>query len=1519
MTKKLKVALISALSIFLMASVVFLVGQNNKAIAEDLPPVITNYAKNLSFDDNVHIMYAIKTENLKDTDELGMLVWTSAPEEYVYGTQETTLKATIREVTGVEELLPVFSYPISAKQMTDTLYTVAYAKRGDDFYYAEPRKYSALEYAYNKLGKTEATPTTNENLKSLLEAMLEYGGASQIYFNYKTESLANAPHAYVRIENATFTDGYNYTIAKVGSKVEILINDGYKVSDNLSEYISVEDGKVFITIPANKTIDTSSIISSHEHENVVNFDKEKHWFTCSCGQVYGEEAHKGGTSTCTAKAICEICNIEYGEKSAHNYVDGLQCVCGAFNPEHFTDGLTLVEESGLSTYAVASYLGTESEVVIPTVYNEKPVSKILDSAFVGCNFLKSVKIGEEVTRIGKNAFNGCSLLESVQIPESVSSINYSAFKDCNSLEKVNYLGKIDNWAQINFDGNYANPLTYAKNLYINNELVTTATLTTATKVSSLAFNNCSSLVSVTFSDSVSDIEYQAFNNCASLKTVNVGNNVYSIGAEAFSNCAVLESVTLGNGVVNIGSYAFYNCSKIKAINLPETITNIGSSAFYNCSSLSNISIPNGVKTFGNNVFYGCSALQYTVENDLKYLGGSVNKYLYLADTTSKTITTATVNEKCKFIGSSAFQTCKALVNVELPRTIIAVGDDAFYNCTSLKEIVIPNRVRTIGNYAFTNCSALRSVSLSNRVESVGTQAFRECNSLSKIYYDGTIDEWAERGLVKGIYTTSQGYKKYDLYINDELVTHAKLTTAKSVSDKAFLGCASIECVTIDNSVTKIGSEAFGNCDLLIIYCEESEKPSGWDVDWKNGCNAQVVWDYKNGEVAQDGYIYATIDGIRYALKDGVATVTGQLQNITSAPISETVTYKGNTYAVTSIGVGAFAGCNLLTSVQIPNSVLTIDDNAFYNCTSLISVLLGNNVNEIGDFAFAYCSALTSVEIPESVTSIGANAFFTCTSLTSIVIPNNVTTVGDYAFYYCSSLESAVIGNRVTAIGVEAFYYCNLLQSVSLGNSLTSIDDSAFQGCGSLAEIVIPDSVINIGYNAFKDCSSLENVEIGNGVKNIGANTFYKCNALESLVMGNSIESIGEDAFKYCNALTQMNYLGKIDNWVEIEFNNYYSNPTALTYDLYINAQLVTSAVITTATRISAMSFVGCASLESVTINNSVKTIVSDSFSTCRLLIIYCEASSQPSGWESGWNCYDTPVVWNYKNNEVAENGNVYEIIDGIRYALKDGFATVTIQSRTLEFANIPNSVIHKDINYGVTRIGDYAFVLCNSLTSVTIPSSVTEIGDYAFALCDSLESIAIPDSVTALGVGVFTDCILLENVTIGKGITAISESAFAGCYSMVSLTIPNNVTSIENNAFDNCCLLKDVIIPNSVESIGAQAFANCSSLDKIVIPNSVKFVGDNAFENCISLEKVTIRKEVSNVGYDVFNNCDKLNEIHCEAERRPRDWKNDWIGRCSAKAVWGSSSVDYPTQDDWLIDAPGIGSYVRAEYKVEYY
>ena len=94
-------------------------------------------------------------------------------------------------------------------------------------------------------------------------------------------------------------------------------------------------------------------------------------------------------------------------------------------------------------------------------------------------------------------------------------------------------------------------------------------------------------------------------------------------------------------------------------------------------------------------------------------------------------------------------------------------------------------------------------------------------------------------------------------------------------------------------------------------------------------------------------------------------------------IPEAVTYNGTTYSVTSIGNGAFGGCDRLTSVTIPNSVTSI-----------------------GSGAFNFCTGLTSVTIPNSVTSIEENTFRNCSSLTSVTIPNSVTSIGDYVFVDC---------------------------------------------------------------------------------------------------------------------------------------------------------------------------------------------------------------------------------------------------------------------------------------------------------------------------------------------------------------------------------------------------------------------------------------------------------------------------------------------------------------------------------------
>lgn len=159
---------------------------------------------------------------------------------------------------------------------------------------------------------------------------------------------------------------------------------------------------------------------------------------------------------------------------------------------------------------------------------------------------------------------------------------------------------------------------------------------------------------------------------------------------------------------------------------------------------------------------------------------------------------------------------------------------------------------------------------------------------------------------------------------------------------------------------------------------------------------------------------------------------------------------------------------------------------------------------------------------------------------------------------------------------------------------------------------------------------------------------------------------------------------------------------------------------------------------------------------------------------------------------------------------------------------------------GVTRIRDYAFYYCDSLTDITIPDSVTTIGSNAFYSCDSLTDITIPDSVTSIGDGAFCDCYSLAEVTIGNSVTTIGASAFGYCDNLTNIVIPDSVTTISSYTFYNCPNLTSVTIPDSVTHIGGYAFFNCTSLTTVAIPDSVTTIGNWAFENCTSLTSVVV-------------------------------------------------------------------------------
>ena len=183
---------------------------------------------------------------------------------------------------------------------------------------------------------------------------------------------------------------------------------------------------------------------------------------------------------------------------------------------------------------------------------------------------------------------------------------------------------------------------------------------------------------------------------------------------------------------------------------------------------------------------------------------------------------------------------------------------------------------------------------------------------------------------------------------------------------------------------------------------------------------------------------------------------------------------------------------------------------------------------------------------------------------------------------------------------------------------------------------------------------------------------------------------------------------------------------------------------------------------------------------------------------------------------VAQEGEA-PVNPKLEYQIKGDAVTITgCEKKASGALIIPAAIEGKS----VTRIGGNAFLVCESLTSITIPDSVTSIGYRAFRNCSNLTSITIPDSVTSIWKEAFYGCISLTSITIGDGVTSIGKNAFYYCTSLTSITIPDSVTSIGQSVFWNCIRLQSITIGNGVTSIGEEAFYGCSNL------TAVTFLGD---------------------------------------------------------------------------------------------
>ena len=736
-----------------------------------------------------------------------------------------------------------------------------------------------------------------------------------------------------------------------------------------------------------------------------------------------------------------------------------------------------------------------------------------------------------------------------------------------------------------------------------------------------------------------------------------------------------------------------------------------------------------------------------------------------------------------------------------------------------------------------------------------------------------------------------------------------------IKEGAFRWCVNLTSITIPKSVTKIGTYTFWSCsNLKQLYISDL---SAWcKIDFvleSELSDAKTVYAnplmkkptlYLNGKEVTELIIPSDITeikdrtfygfrGTKVVLHDGITKIGESAfavcQNLTEINIPN---------SVTEIGIKAFVSNSSLPTITLPNTITRIEDGLFSQCISLTQLTIPESITSIGDAAFYKCTSLTNITIPESVTSIDERAFAGCTGeltinskiieencvdsaasphstwlkdseFTSLVIGNSINKIGNYAFYNCTSLTSVTIGNGITSIGSYAFYACNSLTSVTIPDSVTSIGNYAFRNCTSLTSVTIPDSVTSIGGYAFRQCSSLANVTIGNNVTIIGEYAFYMCSSLTNFVIPDSVRTIGSFALGKCDLLKNVTFGKNVTSIGSDALQNFSGK-------LIINSNKLVESDFTT----SSSQFDNCLrgnTEVSVIIGNDITQIGDYAFYGCSgITSITIPDSITSIGNHAFDTCLNLPSITIPESVTALGNG-IFENCESLtRIDIKDmpTYCKIDFSStgsnlmayRTKLYINNTaiTEITELTIPSNITEVKPFTFCNWDNLTSITIHNSITSIGKYAFAYCGSLTNITIPNSVTEIGSLAFRDCNNLIKLDIPSSVTTIASRAFSGCTGELiidSKVLEKNYTTSTANLFTDALFTK-VSIGNNVTELGNYLFCNLTNLAEVEIGNSVTTIGSYTFAHLSGLKNITIPCSVSSIGTSAFNGCTQLTSVN---------------------------------------------------------
>ena len=1077
---------------------------------------------------------------------------------------------------------------------------------------------------------------------------------------------------------------------------------------------------------------------------------------------------------------------------------------------------------------------------------ETATQNVAPWAFAGAANLTGVTLPEGLQQIAQYGFAYCEKLQSVHIPDQVVQIGAYAFADDWQLTEITFL-ETSMLPRLSFGAFAYCGITYFR------------VPSNVSSVAQYAFQGCCNLTGITFAENskLESITAYMFDGCSNLQSITfeAGSALTAIQAHGLEGLDQLSAIHFGDAKLNsIGNFAFRFCEGLTALELPDTLTNIGRYAFYGCKHLTELALGENMEHIGSYAFLGADSLNlyfasetmpasldenwdygiqayYTgvvaVEEAGNYrygilTSGGIAILKYLGEETTVDLTELDLGDEITIIGGGAFAG-SAVQTVKLPQTLTAIQAEAFAD-SALTAVSIPANVTFIGRQAFANTNiATLTFAAGSKLSVVEQCAFEGTKNLTTVTLPASVTT-----LGTGVFRQS-GLTG---------VTFAEGIRITEVPQQAFADTKLTE-VTLPDSVTLVNHNAFNNVQTLkkVTFGKNEGIRLMSNAFYHTGleslhipANVTYIGEYcfvaltnlKEFTVDANNPNYKAVDGLLLN-KSGrklIAVPAGRTGSLTVPA------------GVEEIGFGAFEKSQLSQILfRDDANILTFGYRAFFEANKITTITIPQSVVSIDYYAFAYCENLQQVVFAQDsrLKGIYEGAFLGCINLQDITVPRSIVEISDFAFFGCSKITQLPIstGHNLRGIYDYAFAYTGLGGAFTVPETLTDIGDYAFLG-NQFTELTIPDTnkeALVIGLGAFGDCNRLERITLP--------------------FLGASYED------------TQISWFGYI-----FGAGSYKANET------YVPESLKTVTLTEGQTTIGIGGFAYCTNLESIHIPHSVSALWNDAFVDTKATY---ELTNTVATYWQGKN-WPYRVYHEARNGHFGTGITGQVTLDtdvtDIAYAaflnctgLTDVHIPDSVKSIGVGAFSGCTGLTKLIIPERVSKIGAEAFMDCTGLRSIVIPDGVSVIDNATFSGCTDLESVTIPDSVTGIGYNAFYGCTSLDGITIPSGVTGIGREAFFGCSSLTQIVIPDQVDRIEAYTFADCSALRSVALPSSLAIIGEYAFSGCASLPEIVIPGGVTTIGEYAFFNCTGLASAAMPQSLTAIRNRAFYGCSGLTEI----------------------------------------------------------